>query len=320
MTDNAGRSGSSWVGPGVLLVVATAVISGCSTFLNAYAVQGTSSAAFVTVRNVAVAAILVPIAGVVLWRARSRPSAKEIGTLAVIGLVGGAIPFLLFFRGIQLATEAHGALTASFVYRTLFLFATVFGIVALHERFRPRLAAAAALVLGGNLLLLSLVSPIWTDGSLYVLVATVLWAAEYTISKRVLRTLRGTTVALGRMGFGAVFLSVYLAATGGWSVVAAYGPPQWTWVLISGALLTGFVLTWYTGLARVDLGVATTVLVLAFPISWALGVVATGAPVPPATVFGAAVIAVGVLLALGTGALRATWTYLARRAPAPVLT
>jgi drug/metabolite transporter (DMT)-like permease len=319
MTDNAGRSGPSWVGPGVLLVLATAVLSGVSTFLNGYAVQGTSSAAFVTVRNVAVAALLVPIAGFVLWRSRSRPSPKELGTLAIIGLVGGAIPFLLFFRGVQLATEAHGALTASFVYRTLFLFATVFGVVALRERFRPRIAAAAALVLGGNFLLLSLVSPIWTDGSLYVFAATVLWAAEYTISKHVLRTLRGTTVALGRMGFGAVFLSAYLAATGGWTVVAGYGPAQWTWVLISGALLTGFVLTWYTGLARVDLGVATTVLVLAFPISWALSVVTTGATVPAATVLGATAVAVGVLLALGTGALRATWMYLARRTPAPVL-
>jgi drug/metabolite transporter (DMT)-like permease len=298
-----------WVGPGVLLVLATAVISGVSTFLNGYAVQGTSSNAFVTVRNLAVAGMLLPVGAFALARSRSRPSSKDLGTLALIGLIGGAVPFLLFFRGLQLAAAADGTLTASFVYRTLFIFASVFGVVALRERFHPRAALAAALILGGNLFLLSLVSPVWTSGTLYVLCATVLWAAEYTVSKRALRHLGGTTVGLGRMGFGGAFLAAYLALTGGWGAVGGFSSGQWMWVGISAALLAAFVLTWYVGLARVDLGVATTVLVLGFPISWALSVVATHATVAPLTVFGAAAVAAGVVVALGGRHLRATWRY-----------
>lgn len=303
------RANPAWVGPGVLLVVATAVVSGVSTFLNGYAVAGTSSAAFVTVRNLAVAGLLAPIALFVLARRGVHLTRRDAGTLAVIGLVGGAVPFLLFFRGLQLAAEAHGTLTASFVYRTLFVFASVFGVVALRERAHPRAALAAALVLAGNLALMALVSPVWTDGSLYVLLATVLWAVEYTISKRALGHLAGTTVGLGRMGFGAAFLSGYLLVTGGWGAVAAFSPGQWSWVGISAALLAVFVLTWYTGLARVDLGVATTVLVLGFPISWMLEVVATGSPVAPLAALGAAAVAVGVLVALGARSLRAAWRY-----------
>ena len=47
--------------PGILLVLLTALISGVSTFVNFYAVQGTNSDAFIAVRNVAVAAMLVPM-------------------------------------------------------------------------------------------------------------------------------------------------------------------------------------------------------------------------------------------------------------------
>jgi len=309
----------NWVGPGVLLVLATAVISGCSTFLNGYAVAGTSSAAFVTVRNLAVAAMLVPVAAVALARSRNLPGMRDLGVLAVIGLIGGAVPFLLFFQGLKLATEAHGTLTASFVYRTLFIFATVFGVVALRERFRARVAIAAALVLGGNFLLLSLVSPIWTAGSTYVLAATVLWAAEYTVSKNLLRHLGGTTVGLGRMGFGGAFLGAYLLLTGGWGTVAGFSSGEWAWVGISAVLLAGFVFTWYVGLARVDLGVASTVLVLGFPISWALSLVATHAVPAVYPVLGAVVVSAGVVAMLGSKYLRSTWEY-ARTWRRPVLT
>jgi drug/metabolite transporter (DMT)-like permease len=313
MMDGTRPGTSRGVGLGVILVLATAVISGFSTFLNGYAVQGTSSTAFVTVRNLAVAGLLVPAGAFVLLRSRAWPTPRQLGLLAVVGLIGGAIPFVLFFRGLQLAAEAHGTLTASFVYRTLFLFATVFGVVALRERLHPRAAVAAVLLLGGNLLLLSLVSPVWTPGTLYVLAATVLWAAEYTVSKHLLRSIGGSTVALGRMGFGAVFLSIYLAFIGGWGAVGGYSPGQWMWVGMSAALLTGFVLTWYVGLARVDLGVATAVLVLAFPISWALSVVAAHTSAPPVTIVGAVAVAAGVVVALGLSYLRSTWAFALRR-------
>lgn len=307
--ERTSSSVARWVGPGVLLVLATALLSGVSTFLNGYAVQGTNSDAFVTVRNLAVAGLLAPVAAVVAVRSRAGVARRDWGALALIGLVGGAVPFLLFFRGLQLATADGGQVTASFVYRTLFLFATVLAVVVLRERFHPRAALAAGLLMGGNVLLLSLTEPVWTDGTLYVLAATVLWAVEYSLSKRALTRLRGTTVALGRMGFGAVFLAGYLALTSQWGGVAHLSGGQWAWVGISAALLTGFVLTWYTGLARLDLGVATSVLVLGFPITWLLGIVARGGAVPLLPLVGAAVVTAGVIVALGTDLLRATWEY-----------
>jgi len=295
----SGVTGSRIGAIGLLLVLATAVVSGVSTFVNSYAVAGTNSDAFVTVRNLVVVALIAPIAILAARGAHAPLARADWGRLAVIGLIGGAIPFLLFFHGLQLATAAHGAATASFVYRTLFLMATVLGFVFLQERFRLRVVVGAGLLLGGNVLLLSLISPLWTNGTSYVLAATVLWAVEYTISKRVLRTLPSPTVALGRMGFGGIFLVGYLFLTAQWSSAASLTGPQWGWVVISALLLAAFVGTWYAGLARVDLGVATSVLVLGFPITWVLTIAVRGTGFALPAAIGAIAVAVGVAVVIG---------------------
>ena len=296
----AGAGRLTPLGTGLLLVFLTAGISGVSTLLNAYAVAGTSSDAFVTVRNAVVALALVPV---FLWATRrwgsSRLRPRDYGRLLVIGLMGGAVPFLLFFHGLELATAAGGAATASFAYRGLFLFASVFALVYLGERFPRRAVLAASLLLGGNLLLLSLTTPLWNDGTAYVLAATVLWAGEYTLSKRVLRDLPSVTVAFGRMGFGALFLVGYLTLTAQVGAVSGFSLAEWTWVGISAALLLAFVLAWYPGLKRVNVGVGTSVLVLGFPISWGLGTWLSGGSFTGLPALGAGAILLGVALAVG---------------------
>ncbi len=299
------------VAPGTLLVLATALISGVSTFVNAYAVQDASSDAFVAVRNVAVAAMLAPLALLAGRASRARLARADWGRLAAIGLIGGAVPFLLFFRGIQMATAAGGAATASFGYRTLFLIATVIGVVALKERVSARTAIAAGLLLAGSALMLSLSAPVWTDGTALVLAATALWAGEYALSKRALRDLPSGTVALGRMGFGGLFLVAYVALTGQLGAIASFGAVQWQWVALSAVLLVAFVSTWYAGLKTVDLSVATSALVLAFPVTWALGVAFAGRPVALAAAAGAVATVLGVALAIGAAGLRDTWATLA---------
>lgn len=302
----------SRAGMGLLLVLATAIVSGVSTYVNLYAVQGTSSDVFVTVRNLVVAAALIPVAILTFGHGRKRLSPGNWGRLALIGLVGGAIPFLLFFHGLELAAAARGGPTASFVYRTLFLMATVLGIVFLGERIRMRFLIGAVILLAGNALLLSLISPIWVNGTGYVLAATVLWAAEYTISRATLRDISSGTVALGRMGFGALFLVAYLAVTNQLSAAGNFTSGQWMWVGISAAFLTIFVSTWYAGLARVDLGTATSALVLGFPVTYLLAVSFSNFPLTIADLLGVVVIVAGVAMVIGRRLSRETWDVVVR--------
>ncbi len=302
-------------GWGLVLVLLTAGISGVSTFVNSYAAAGTNSDAFVTVRNLAVALFLVPGVWLTTRGIARRLRPVDWARLLAIGLIGGAIPFLLFFRGLELATMAGGAMTASFLYRTLFLWATTFAILFLGERLHLRTVLAAGLLLLGNLLLLAVSSAVWTDGSLYVMAATLLWAVEYTVSKRTLKDLPTGTVALGRMGFGAVFLLGYLAVTGGFVAVGRFTDPQWMWVGISALLLTGFVATWYAGLRRIDLGTATAVLVLGYPVTFLLAAVVRGASAPWASAVGAGVVTAGVLVAAGPKLLQEAGRAVAGRRP-----
>ncbi len=295
------------VGPGILLVLLTVLISGVSNFVNFYAVQGANSDAFIAVRNAAVALMLVPLVLLVGRTARAKLTRADWAKLGTIGLMGGAIPFLLFFRGLQIAGTS-GAATATFGYRTLFLMAAVLGVVFLHERLSPRLALAAGLLLAGNALLLFLTAPVWTDGTAYVLAATALWAVEYTLSKHTLHSIPSGTVALARMGFGGVFLLAYVAATGQLGSIATLSGAQWQWVALSAVLLVGFVATWYAGLRTVDVSVATAVLTLAFPITWALGFLASKSTFGLPQAAGVVAIVLGVALAIGLGSLRDTWS------------
>ncbi len=287
------------VGLGLLLVLATACVSGVSTFVNLYAVSGTNSDAFVTVRNALVALAIVPLAVLAVREAPRALTRSDWLRLSAIGLIGGALPFLLFFHGLELASAAHGGATASFFYRTLFLMATVLGVVFLAEKFRWRTAVGAILLLAGNAVLLSLTSPIWTDGTGYVVLATLLWAVEYTLSKRTMRDLPSGTVALGRMGLGALFLFAYLGATSQLGAVTAFSGGQWEWIGISAALLVAFVTTWYAGLARVDLGTATAVLVLGYPITFLLAVSVQGTRMTLGDALGVSAVFSGVLCAIG---------------------
>ena len=301
-TGTVGRA----VGPGILLILLTVLISGVSNFVNFYAVQGTNSDAFLAVRNAAVALMLLPLGLLAVRTVRTRLTRVDWVKLGTIGLIGGAIPFLLFFRGLQMA-GATGAATATFGYRTLFLMAAILGVVFLRERLSPRLALAAGLLVAGNALLLSLTAPIWTDGTAYVLLATGLWAGEYTLSKHTLRSVPSGTVALARMGFGGVFLLAYVAVTGQLGSVAALSGAQWQWVALSAVLLVGFVATWYAGLKTVDVSVATAMLTLAFPITWALGFLGSRSTFGLAQAAGVVAIVLGTAFAIGLVSLRETW-------------
>ena len=182
----------------------------------------------------------------------------------------------------------------------------------LKERLSPRVLLGAVLLLAGIALLQALTAPIWTDGTAYVLAATALWAGEYTLSKHALRTVPAGTVALGRMGFGGLFLLAYVAATGQLGGLASVGGAQWGWIALSVVLLLGFVMTWYAGLRTVDVSVATSMLVLALPITWALGFLTSGSTLGLGQAAGIVAIVLGVALTIGMTSLRETWIYLVR--------
>ena len=91
--------------------------------------------------------------------------------------------------------------------------------------------------------------------------ATVLWAIETVIAKRLLRGVAPSTLALVRMGGGAVVLVGYLAATGQFHALVGLDAAELRWALVTGCLLGGYVATWMTALSRARAVDVTSVLV-----------------------------------------------------------
>jgi drug/metabolite transporter (DMT)-like permease len=108
--------------------------------------------------------------------------------------------------------------------------------------------------------------------------ATLMWSVEVVATKRLLVGVTPWTVSLVRMGGGSVALLAWAAATGAAGDVVPRTSAQWAWVLLTGVLLAGYVLTWHQALWRAPAVDVTAVLVLGAVITALLAGVFDGAP------------------------------------------
>lgn len=297
---------------GLLLAAATALISGVSIFLNAYAVKALPDAGlFTTLKNGIAAAALFAVAIPVL-RMRRQPLAinrQTVGWLTVIGIIGGSIPFLLFFTGLSIAS----APSAAFIQKTLFVWVALLAVPFLGERL-GLLQIGALGVLFASLLLIAPPSGVtWGAGETMIAAATLLWAVEVIVARRLLAAGRVDPLVLGvgRLGIGLIVLVGYLAFTGKLALLGGLGATQWSWVLVSGVLLAGYVATWFSALRFAPATAVTSVLVLGAPITALLDAFVNG------RVPGIAPLAGYGLL--GAGAVLLVAALLRRRNPAAAL-
>jgi drug/metabolite transporter (DMT)-like permease len=269
---------------GVGLAFVTSLVSGVAIYVNGHAVRRfDGSAGFTTAKNVVAAATLAVLLAVLTAR-RSRggwtpPRTRgaRLGLVAV-GVVGGSVPFLLFFEGLSRAASTE----AAFIHKTLVVWVAVLAVLVLRERLGwPHLAAIAALVGGQALLTDDLAGLGLGSGEVMVLAATLLWSVEVVIAKRLLGSLSPLTVGVARMALGAVVLALWLAVTGQLGELRDYSGSQWAWVLLTGLLLTAYVATWYAALARAQAVDVTAVLVFGAVVTAALAGVLDGVPLRP---------------------------------------
>jgi drug/metabolite transporter (DMT)-like permease len=239
-------------------VLATALISGISIFLNKYAVNGLDPYFFTFSKNVLVAVFLFSMLLLMgEWADLKVLRLKQWLLLVIVGLVGGSVPFLMFFKGLQLTSAA----SASFVHKGMFVFVAVLAFVFLGERINLKFLLGALFLLAGNYLLVKFA---WgfDFGALLILGATVLWAVENTLSKYLLRDLSSRVVAFGRMFFGSLFILVFLAINGSISQILALSVSHIEWVLFTSILLLLYVAAWYEGLRTINVSTATCILLL----------------------------------------------------------
>jgi drug/metabolite transporter (DMT)-like permease len=273
------------------------LVSGVSVFLNSYGVKAAGDAGvYTTAKNLVAAAVLVAVAGALRGsgEALTRPRAGQWWGLAAIAVIGGSVPFLLFFEGLARASSVH----AAFIHRTLVVWVALLAPALLRERLTVGHVVAIALVLWGQAVLGGGVAGIAVGrGEMLILAATMLWAVEVVVAKRLLGALTPVTVGVARMALGVVILLAWTVATGHGAALLALGADGWGWALVTGVLLAAYVATWYAALARAGAVDVTAVLVLGAAITAALDAAVKGTMPAPATLAaGIALVALGAAI------------------------
>jgi len=246
---------------GAYLALATAVISGFSIYINKFAVMQMNDAfIFTTAKNLAVAMLLFGL--FILPKALPELkglSRKQWLTLGVIGCVGGSIPFLLFFYGLSMST----AVGAAFIHKTLFIWVAILAVPFLGERLGKFHIAALVTLVGGNILLLGWPKS-WLigGGELMIFGATILWAVEAIVAKRVMGQVSSNVAAFGRMFFGAIVMLTYLALSGNLGAMVSFSGQQIGWIALTSVFLFGYVSCYYAGLKHAPASMVASILVL----------------------------------------------------------
>lgn len=280
---------------GVIFGLAAAIISGFSIYINKFAVmQMKDPFVFTTAKNASVALLLIAlfiVPGCLPELRRLR--VKQWLSLGVLGAIGGSIPFLLFFYGLSLAT----APSAAFIQKTLFLWVAALAFFFLRERPGRLLVGALALLVIGNLVLLGWPGS-WAMGraELFVLAATLLWAIEAVVAKKVMSGISSRVASFGRMFFGAAVMLAYLAVTGKADALASLSGLQLTWIGATAILLLGYVTCYYAGLKHATASVVCSILVLGSVITSLLYAIIDARRYTPADMAGLALIVAAAAL------------------------
>lgn len=261
---------------GYLFAVLNAVVSGIAIYVNSLGVKLFSdSTLYTTLKNAVVGvALLVPVVALARCRAELRGlNARQWGWLLLLALIGGSVPYLLFFRGLQLTTPV----TSSLLNHAQFLLVALLALVFLRERVGLLVWGALAVLFVGVSLGANFHTLRWNEGTLLVALSSLLFAAGVVLAKHLLRDLSTETVMAAKMTLGSVFLLGYVAATGRLGAIGSLSTRQWTFVVVTGLILLAFSVTAFVALRHITATAATAIPVASPLITTALVAVGSGA-------------------------------------------
>jgi len=242
-----------------ILTLITAFISGFANFINKIAVTGIKDPIFfTTLKNSIVSIFLIGL----LILLKKWPEIKSLTKnqwlkLFLIGIIGGSIPFALFFTGLSKTS----AINAALIHKTLFLWVFILAIPFLKERVTRWQWVGVATIFAANLLVGGFTGFKYNTGELMILGATILWAIENIIAKKTLENVSSSIVSTARMTIGSLILIIFLFSRGDTFFFSGINPTQWGWIFLTSALLFGYVTTWYTALKHAPATYVATLLV-----------------------------------------------------------
>mgnify|MGYP001827615699 FL=1 len=279
-----------------------ALVSGVAVFVNGVAVRHFDDATVYTTAKNLWAGVLLAVALVVVPLPAARRAASIPRStwpwLAVVAVIGGAEPFVMIFEGLAVATSTD----AAFIHKTLVVWVAVGAVIVLRERLRPAHLMAIVLLVGGHIVVSGGVSMAGVGrGEALILGATLLWALEVLVVKRLLVNVPARHLATVRMLGGSVVLLGWLMLRNDLGALGEFSSGQWWWIAATGTTLAGFVTLWYRALAAAPAVDVTAVLVAGAVVTAILNTGFRGVPVTIDAVGYLAVLA-GVIVVAASSA------------------
>jgi drug/metabolite transporter (DMT)-like permease len=230
---------SSTLRKGIYFAFLTALISGVSNFVNKIAVDVIKPPLVFTAEKNAFVGLLIIGALIATWKWQKikKLNRKQVIYLLLIGIIGGSLPFYLFFTGLSQIPAINGAI----INKTLVIWVAILAIPFLKEKMSPLLMIAVAFLFYANLIIGGFAKFQFSQGELFVLLATILWAVEHVLAKKILPTVDPDIVTAARMGFGSLILLGAAAIMAPAALVKGFMPSQtqFFWMLATVALLRG---------------------------------------------------------------------------------
>lgn len=256
---------------GIYLAFATAIISGAANFVNKLGVSAIKDPIFYTTfKNILVSVFLVSLLlGLGKFKEIKKLRIKDWAKLVLIGIVGGSVPFVLFFTGLAQTS----AVNASFIHKTLFIWVAILAVPFLSEKLNFLQLLGFGLLFAGNFITGGFGKFTFGNGEKMIIAATVLWAIENIIAKRALRKIDADIVATGRMFIGSIILFVVSLILGKGNLYTSINSEQMFWFFVTSAFLLGYVLTWYKALKYAPVTAVASILTFAFPVTSLLSAV-----------------------------------------------
>lgn len=246
---------------GIYLALATAVISGFSIFINKFAVDAISPALYFTsIKNLAVALLVVTVLILTKeWKSLLKLSKKELGYLVTIGIVGGSLPFYLYFTGLAQTP----AVNAAIIHKTLIFWVLIMAIPFLKEKISKGQMVAVLLLFLGNIVIGGFKGFAMSTAELMLLAATILWAVENVLAKKVLVSVAPTIIVAFRMGLGSLILmtATLITVPDVLTKSITLTSTQTFWLTLTVLSLFAYVTTWYKALKHAPAVVVASVLV-----------------------------------------------------------
>lgn len=252
---------------GLTLAFLAAIISGFSIFINSFGVKETNAYFFTFFKNVIVSLFIISFILLIKdYKIIKDLTKRQLIKLGLIGLIGGSIPFLLFFKALQLSNAA----TSSFVQKSMFIFIAILAPILIKEKLNKKFFIYALFLLIGNALLLKFDPTNITLPIILTLIATIMWSLETIISKSMLKELPTSIIVASRMFLGALFMFPFILASNSLLIPSL---EQLKWTGITAIFLLLYLAVYYQSLKTLNVTIASSILTLGAVITTILSLV-----------------------------------------------